>query len=258
MAEQKLAWFPLYAKDLMSDRRFRNLSGQQMGAYLWLMMEQWVEGYLPFDIIEVLPGVPKGIDETAVAYVLQTFFPPDPDTNLRRNPKLASIRERQLTAYESRVGAASGARKSRISSDQPSDHVGHHPSDQASDHHGDHVGDQRETLYIYNLSLGKQLLPQTVVAAAEPYLLAPKTRAARMGSLRSLLQGMTDKPIPEAVLIRALEDMAVTGVEFRPVVLKKFVDRAKKLMAEEAGLRSVRPPEGNVARNSGFAEDELE
>lgn len=258
MAEQKLAWFPLYAKDLMSDRRFRNLSGQQMGAYLWLMMEQWVEGHLPFDIIEVLPGVPKGIDEAAVAYVLQTFFPPDPDTNLRCNPKLAAIRERQLAAYESRVGAATGARKSKRDNGVSSDQLSHQPSDQLSDQASDHVGDQRETLYIYNLSLGKQQLPQTVISAAEPYLRDPKTRPARMGSLRSLLQGMTGHPVPEAVLVRAVEDMAVTGVDFRPVVLRRFVDRAGKLLAEEAGRRAVEPSGGNVARNSGFAEDELE
>lgn len=110
---KKLPWFKLYAQDLMADRRFRNLSGQQMGAYLWLLCEQWTEGDIPFDVIEVTPGMPKGIDDTAIAFVMQTFFPPDPDTNRRRNPRLAEQQTERAIAYAARVEAAAEARKAR-------------------------------------------------------------------------------------------------------------------------------------------------
>lgn len=107
----KLPWFPLYASDMMTDRRFRNLSGDQMAAYLWLLMEQWVEGDIPFDVIRVLPGMPKGIAEAAVAYVVEEFFPPDPDTNRRKNPKLAQIADQQMVVLKSRRSGAAKTNK---------------------------------------------------------------------------------------------------------------------------------------------------
>lgn len=130
---KKLPWFPFYVKDWLGSPRIRRLSGDQMAAYLWLLCEQWEHGHLPFDVIQVSAGVPKGISETAIAYALVEFFPPDPDTNLRRNPRLEEIRQEQsakqsaqsLGGHRSKSNLVPGAkyRKPIGLADSPPDRV---------------------------------------------------------------------------------------------------------------------------------------
>jgi len=225
----------------MGSSRVRRLSGDQMAAYVWLLCEQWERGALPFDVTMVTPGVPKGISDTAVAYVLTEFFPPDPDTNLRRNPKLAALHDTELTKYEGKSKAAAHARAAKT---KVSPKAKTNPQIQTQNQN------QREDVGV----------PPAILTAASGYLQDPKTRAARVGLLRSFVQGMTDRPVPEPVLLRALSDMAVAGADFRPVVLKTWCDRAQKLLEGEAGRRAAEGQSsilGHPDANQPYAEDDL-
>lgn len=112
MAE-KLPWFKFYAQDWLTDPRVLRLSNEQRGVYLWLLCRQWHDGSLPYDVHDVYPLLPPGSESPSVVYVLTTFFPPDPDTNERRNTRLAEQQEERASAYESRVKSAGNARKAR-------------------------------------------------------------------------------------------------------------------------------------------------
>ena len=108
------------------------------------------------------------------------------------------------------------------------------------------------------------MLPAELVAVAAPYLADPKTRVARVAFLNSLLTGMTVKPLPLEAVIRGIEDMAVAGADFRPVVVRTWCERAVKLIEGEAGRRAAEEssavlghPDANQAP-SGWAEDETE
>lgn len=111
-------------------------------------------------------------------------------------------------------------------------------------------------------------IPESVTTAAASYLTDPKTRTARLGILRGLLQGMAGTPIPEAAIVRGLTDMAAAGAEFRPVVVRKWAVRAQSLLEGEAGAHAAREaiaaqssvlghPNANTGHSS-FAEDDLE
>ena len=245
MAE-KLAWFPFYAGAWLGSNRVRRLSGDQMAAYVWLLCEQWEHGHLPFDVTMVTPGVPKGISDAAVAFVLTAFFPPDPDTNLRMNPRLQDIRERQLTAYEGKTRGLAKAREVKRGLSQQTCEL---------------VSQQTEPP-LRLLSFSKlEGIPANVENAAGGYLTDPRTRAARAGGLRSLLQGMTGKPLPPEVVARGLEDMHSAGVEWRPVVLRTWCERAAKEIQGEAGRRAAQDTLEPVLAPlrglpEGFSEDE--
>lgn len=112
-------------------------------------------------------------------------------------------------------------------------------------------------------------LPPSVAAVAAPYLSDPKTRMAREAFLGAMLTGMTTYPIPEAAVVRGLEDMAVAGVEFRPVVVRAWCQRAVKLLEGEAGHRAALDAQSSVLGHpsanqtpsggvDGFSEDEME
>lgn len=104
----KLPWFKFFVQDYITDKRVLRLNNEQRGIYVWLLCRQWQDGSLPYDVHEVYPLLPPGSESPAVAYILTEFFPADPDTNARRNPKLAeqqdkmqsiqAVREANLTA----------------------------------------------------------------------------------------------------------------------------------------------------------------
>lgn len=76
-------------------------------------------------------------------------------------------------------------------------------------------------------------LPPAVLDAASGYL---KTQTvARTGMLLGMLHGITERAVPEAVMVRALRDMTVANADFRPVVLRTWCQRADKEMQGEAG-----------------------
>ncbi len=111
------------------------------------------------------------------------------------------------------------------------------------------------------------MLPPAIAVAAEVYLNDPKTKYARERFLVALLQGMTTYAIPEAALVRGLEDMAVAGAAFTPVVVRTWSQRAQRLLEGEAGVRAARealeafrkPVEAPSAPSEipAWAEDEL-
>lgn len=104
----KLPWFPFYASDWVTDPRVLSLSNEQRGIFHWLLCRQWMDGDLPGDVMAVYPLLPPGSDSAAVAFVLTAFFPADPDTTRRSNPRLNDIRAEQESFVESR---RDGARK---------------------------------------------------------------------------------------------------------------------------------------------------
>lgn len=253
MAE-KLPFFPFYASAWMTDDRVLELSGEQMGAYLWLLCIQWQQGALPYESHRVVAMCPRGIPEVAITYVLLQFFPPDPDTNLRRNPKLAAIREEKLALYRVRVETAKLARKSK----QDNGVSSHQVSDQAS--HED------DGLYVFNLSLTeRKRLPATILDAAKRFLIPTKTRAARFAELRGMLDGMTGFPIPEPELARGLSELATSDIPYTANAVRGFARKARQRLQGEAGEREALKGSSSVSRqpdanqsHSGFSEDELE
>lgn len=110
---------------------------------------------------------------------------------------------------------------------------------------------------------GPASVPQEVVDAAAVYLADPRTRTARMAFLNTLLTGMTVAPLSVEAVVRGLEDMAVTGAEFRPVVVRKWCQRAVRLLEGEAGQRAAEAskavlgrPDAKQTPSSGWSEDE--
>ena len=109
-------------------------------------------------------------------------------------------------------------------------------------------------------------LPERVRVVAQDYLRDPRTQMARERFLVGLLEGLTTQPIAEAALIRGIEDMAVAGADFRPVVVRIWCERAQKLLDGEAGARAAREALRPVSNDSGgsgtpsvpWSEDEVE
>lgn len=184
----KLPWFPFYVGVWMTDSDVLELTGEQMGAYLWLLCLQWQHGFLPYEVHRVIPMVPRNIPEAAVTHVFLKFFPPDPDTNERRNPKLASIREKQLATYEVRAASIAEARKSR------------HHKGVSGDQTGDQSGDVADSIFISSQSGS----PKEMV-----------TRGGLGGRLeRQLRDGLA--PHPEAI---ELLDLVLLGL---PTPARRF------------------------------------
>lgn len=227
----KLRWFPFYAGDWMTDQDVLELSGEQMGAYLWLLCLQWQQGALPYEAHRVVAMSPRGIPEVAITYVLLKFFPPDPDTNERRNPKLAGIRERQLATYEVRVGLAAKARKARQSNAVSS----HQSSDQ--------VGDERETLSFSINSLSRSVLGEgglggelrkgleshpDALAVLEGWVRSSQRPEAVIATVRAYAPGGTREAGSWADLAVGLVEAAATKGEMTPNKLAGFIRGGKR------------------------------
>lgn len=97
-------------------------------------------------------------------------------------------------------------------------------------------------------------LPPAVLDAASGYLNVQ--REARIGMLRGMLQGISDHPVPENVLVRALRDMTVANADFRPVVLRTWCTRAEKEIQGEHGRQFAANPTAQVVEPGTFDEDE--
>ena len=108
-----LPWFPFDTGAWMTDPAILGMTGEQMGAYVWLLCLQWREGSLPYEPARVSEMVPKGISDLAAAQVLGRHFPPDPDTNERRNPRLALERERATVVLKAKIEGAGKTNKMR-------------------------------------------------------------------------------------------------------------------------------------------------
>lgn len=242
MAEQ-LPWFPFYVSKWMTDDRVLELTGDQMAAYLWLLCLQWQHGSLPYEAHRLIPMVPRNVPDTAVVFACLKFFPPDPDTNERRNPFLAAVREKQMETYRVRVSNIAAGRKSKQNKEVSSYDASYE--------------DKKEK----EIKKEKDV-DEDVLRAASFYLRDTTTRIPRIGTLRGLLQGISGPPIPRAALIRGLEDMTVAGAKFTALSVRGFARKAVQVLEGEAGARAAQSSVlGQSDANqspSGWAEDEVE
>lgn len=230
----KLPWFKFYAQDWTGSGRVRGLSGDQMAAYVWLLCEQWVYGHLPFDVTQVTPKIPKGISDTAVAFVLTQFFPPDPDTNLRRNPKLAEQQELLEAKQRAKSAAAGKAREAKARKYRERKQLPTSVSSPVSS------GRSQKTEAKKTDVDADTRIPHSLWLAGLPYFQDPKTRTARVGEVQMLLEGMRGSKLSPQAVERGLADMVVTGAQFTPVAVKRFAERAVKLLDGENAQQAVR------------------
>lgn len=113
-------WFPFYPMDWMSDRRVRNMTAEERGAYMQLLCEFWVNGPLPDSDSELLlaANVTRGEWDRVKDVVLACF---ERREGFYVNRRLEEIRVEQLAKYNKRAAAgqkggeakASNATKSR-------------------------------------------------------------------------------------------------------------------------------------------------
>lgn len=220
MAE-KLPWFPLYACDFINSPRVSKLTNEQRGIYFWLLCRQWMDGSLPFDIHEVYHLFPIGSESPAIAYVLTTFFPPDPDTNLRRNPRLEEIRLEQERLRDSRKAGAAKTNKGkglRVHAQRPL-------SDPLSADSQSQSQKQRTTTSIPEgdfttrcVVLVNQLHPQTGLEGYRNPLQASKAR--------SVVQGWLDAGIPETTILGAITAVCERLPKEQHISSLRYFDRA--------------------------------
>lgn len=109
----KLPWFKFYVQDWLTDPRVLGLTNEQRGIFHWLLCRQWLDGDLPGDLMHIYPLLPPGSDSAAVAYVISTFFPGDPDTTRRANPRLQREQEEQEAKYAAKIRGAATARAAK-------------------------------------------------------------------------------------------------------------------------------------------------
>jgi hypothetical protein len=100
-----LDYFRFFPLKHLTDVRVLRMSHAEYHAFMMCLARQWVDGALPYEVDDLIPILPSNVDKRAVTRVVLQFFPPDPDTNLRRNPDLEEDRIDTLRAVEKRRGA---------------------------------------------------------------------------------------------------------------------------------------------------------
>ena len=97
MGKPKLPWFPLYVYDWITDEAVQCMTLEQQGAYLRLLMHQWIEGSIPRDETEIARLL--HIDRDSVASLMAPVWQKFPKVKYKRgryaNRTLESIREEQ-------------------------------------------------------------------------------------------------------------------------------------------------------------------
>lgn len=225
-----------------------------MAAYLWLLCEQWMHGHLPFDVAHVTPGVPKGINESAVAYVLTQFFPPDPDTNERRNPKLAEVREKQVAEYENRKKQLEEARAAKGVTPRPLSqgrsqrrHQGEKEIKKEMSSKEDVVSRRVSEV----LAVNTKGVPGVVLEALALWDDRPGSKLARVGDVKKCLGGAWGPPPTPEILALAITQLAGHGKkEWQATTLKNWVAGAQRLAADAQTDHDV---ERVIARQTGKA-----
>ena len=69
MGKPKLPWFPLYVYDWLTDETVQCMTLEQQGAYLRLLMSQWIEGSIPADEKEIAKLL--NVDRESVANLME-------------------------------------------------------------------------------------------------------------------------------------------------------------------------------------------
>lgn len=103
MTRQKAPWFPLYAMDMITDRKYLRMDWKRRGIYNHLLCLQWIDGALPKDINEVqrIAGVGDE-DLEELGDVVDQCFPVRPGGHGRANPRLDEERVRKERICENR------------------------------------------------------------------------------------------------------------------------------------------------------------
>lgn len=254
----KLPWFKFYAQDWLTDPRVLSLTNEQRGIYHWLLCRQWHDGDLPGDVMHIYPLLPPGSDSAAVAYVLAMFFPPDPDTTRRSNPTLASQQLELEARHAAQAAGAAHARAVRSRKLRQTKELQRSASSVAS--RGRSKKEEPEVEDVVD-----KRIPVSVLTAGRAFFSDSKTRAARVGEVQMLLEGMRGGRFTPEAVARALGDMTATGTAFTPAILKKWAERATKLLDGEAGQRAGREAlagKSSLLRqpdaNTGPSEDDFE
>lgn len=218
----KLPWFKFYVLDFITDNRVLTLTNEQRGVFLWLLCRQWVDGDLPGDVMHIYPLLPPGSDSAAVAYVLQTFFPPDPDTTRRRNPKLAEQQEEMESVQEIREATLVKARaakslKTKAVSDISPDIKGRIRSKnqkvETTSNPEEDVDFTTRCVVLVN-----HLHPQTGLEGYRNPLTASKAR--------SVVQGWVGEGIPETTILGAITAVCERLPKDQHISSLKYFDRA--------------------------------
>lgn len=111
---EKLAWFPFYVTDWMTDEKVIGMTLAEQGAFLKLLCLQWIEGSVSSDVAKLerylgtasqhsLAPASEHVDLVAL---LQSCFPKHP-TLARRlaNPRMLQVAEEQRLESEKRRAA---------------------------------------------------------------------------------------------------------------------------------------------------------
>ena len=115
MPTDKLAWYPMYAKDATSDMALRMMTSAERGMYWMLLNAQWMEDGLPDDKRKLaLLAMEEDRSAFNAAWVgtLEPLFPIGSD-GLRRNPRLERVAREQRSKRKQRIKIAKGAADAR-------------------------------------------------------------------------------------------------------------------------------------------------
>jgi uncharacterized protein YdaU (DUF1376 family) len=119
----KKPWFPLYAADFLTDTQA--MSHEAVGAYLRLLLYQWINGSIPRPPNQMSRIVGCTLDELDTLWIeLEAKF--EGDHVIVRNSRLEKVRQQQDRFIESRraAGRASGeARRKKASGNSGQEHV---------------------------------------------------------------------------------------------------------------------------------------
>lgn len=88
-----LPWLKHFYLDWWKSPDVLRMSPAERDAYRWLLDYQFEHEHLPYASAELVALMPRTMDHEAADRVLVAKFPPDPDTNQRRNGRMQEVRE---------------------------------------------------------------------------------------------------------------------------------------------------------------------
>ena len=111
----ELSYFPFYAPDWLSDFKVRSLTNAQKGIYIDLLCHQWMNGFLPNHVGNLLKictdragtRSKRDLEKRDLQHVLNTFFRQLDDTKPTEIGNLRMNRDRvkQMQTHDLRVKA---------------------------------------------------------------------------------------------------------------------------------------------------------
>lgn len=227
-----LAWMPLYFRDLRTSETWRLMTHAQRGLYVELMGHQWEEGSIPAEPAIVAALVSPTPGEMDLRAVLEQF-PVGPDGR-RRNGRVASEREGQLTKYAKRVERINTARASQsLISGQTSGVLSGVASGCPS---SASTTEQEKAVVVKEGGAGGNQLPVEVEAAAEGYLRQARFPAAIRATLANLLNPEASPHYPASAVVAALTEMQAAGRPYNASTLTAWLSRSQAAPVTTGGV----------------------